>query len=273
MGAQKQRLLDVAGARRAGDEIQRPRHLALAVARAQHGEDGFHLAADAVGLHHDDVVFRQEVEARRVLRTGDEDQRAGLGDGGLGMGEAVEIVAVADALADGEGRGVEIGVGEARVFGHSEIGGEIVLAQPAGDLAGQVAIAGDPRGGGVGPLGHADEQRHLLVLGQLAALGHDADGRAGHALLDDAPALGVVGAGAVGAADPAEDGFAGGCAHRLSPVVAWDFWAYCCMKVRPSGAGRSRHLVQPPASGSEAKRRLRPAASFRSGIAIDTAAR
>jgi len=68
MRAEQQGLFDIGRARRAGDEIDRAWRAALAVFFPQSREDAFVVGQDVVATDDDDLIVRQEVERRRIVR-------------------------------------------------------------------------------------------------------------------------------------------------------------------------------------------------------------
>ena len=68
MRAEQDRLLDVGGARRAGDQVDRARHVALAIGGADLSPHLFVVAGDVLRGDDDDMVVGQEVERGRIVR-------------------------------------------------------------------------------------------------------------------------------------------------------------------------------------------------------------
>ena len=98
------RLLDIAGARRPGDGVDRARHAVLAEALAQL-DPHLLVAADDVGLaQHDDVGIGQKIEAHRMVGTGRHDDRPGLGDAGEGAGDRHLVAAARRAASQRQHR-------------------------------------------------------------------------------------------------------------------------------------------------------------------------
>ena len=109
--------------------------LALAIGGAKLGEHSLVIAGDILCGDHDDVVVGQEVERRRVLRAGDHDGGAALGDAAEGVADRIEIAAVAAAL-----RHLKCGLAprhrlEPWIVAHPQRRGQIVIAQELGDRA------------------------------------------------------------------------------------------------------------------------------------------
>ena len=177
--AEDERLLDVAGARRAGDQVDRARQRALAVARPELRPDGLVVAGDVRWRRPRRCGVGQEVERRRIVRARDEHQRAGLGDAGERMADArpgrrrrrrralTSIV-----------RPVPRQPGEQRIVAHAHRRRQVVVAQVVGDRRRHVASALQRGDGGRDLLRHRAEERDALGRRQLAARRDDALRRA-----------------------------------------------------------------------------------------------
>src|SRR5579862_7288227 len=91
VGAEQQRLLDIGRSRRSSNEIERARRAALAVSRAHLGEHALVIGFDRLSRQNDNVVVGKKVKGGRIVRPGDEGQRAGLGDACEGRGDSVDV--------------------------------------------------------------------------------------------------------------------------------------------------------------------------------------
>src|SRR5688572_28561457 len=87
MGAELDRLFDIAGARRAGDHVDGARKIALAKLAAKPFPDLLISACDIGGGKDHDVIVREEIERRWIIGSGMKDQASAFGDPGEGMGK------------------------------------------------------------------------------------------------------------------------------------------------------------------------------------------
>ena len=265
MGAQLDGLLDVGGARGPGDEVDRARQAAAAVERA-HAVPGVLVGADHPGgPEHRDMGFGQEVERGRRPRSRDQQQRPGLGDPGKGPGDRDLVGRLGLAGLDLEqGLAIPWQALELRVRRQADSRRQVGGLQVVGDRGRDVLGPGDA--GDRGRLLHRHGLEEIDLLGQrdLRARRHRPARRLGKTRFH-ARARRVVPI-PLPALERAPDGpedLVAARAHARRPRrrAAQRDW-----KVRPWGAGKSRARVQPPASGSDRNRPLRPAQAARMRI-------
>ena len=190
-----------------------------------------------------------------MVGAGGHHQRPGLGEAHEGARHGDPVGLLRRAPADGEQGAVRPRIGVERGIGrHHQRRRQVLARQVIGHGAGHRVRAGDARHGREHRLGHGREERDPLVLRDIGARGHDVGCGRGELLVQRGARRLVERPAAERTADRAEDGVAPAClAHARRPLrqSAW--------KVAPSGAGRSRAAVHPPASGSCVKRpRRRP---------------
>ena len=159
MGAHQQGLLDVGGARRAGDPVDGAGHEAPVLAFFPELAPGFLVVAgDFRGRNYHHMGRRQEVQCRRVVGTGQHDQGAGFGDAGEGPADACRFRSVGPAFVDaqqglpGPGNG-RLGNPRRHLQGHRQV----VLGQKPGHFPGHAGKAGNAGDSGAGLFGLADE--------------------------------------------------------------------------------------------------------------------
>jgi hypothetical protein len=87
VGAELDRLLDIAGTRRAGDHVDGARETALAEFAAKPIPDLLIGARDVVGGEDHNVIVGEKIERRWIVGAGMQDEGAGFGDTGEGMRE------------------------------------------------------------------------------------------------------------------------------------------------------------------------------------------
>ncbi len=253
--AQLDALLDIAGARRAGDEIDRARHCRrpLGPARPQQIPAVLIARHDLAGTQHDDVRVGKKIERRRRRLARNQHQGAGLRDRREGRGQRHRIARLGLAAADLQQRPLGPGDRIERLVGrHLELGRQVLGGEIARDLTRHVAVGGDPRHRALHRLGHRDEQidpRGRVERRRRAAgdprLRRCAATRAASSSGAFAP---VTALRPRPRRMPPENVVARGHRVCLATVASARRPAHM-RKLRPSGAGRSRAWVQPEASG------------------------
>ena len=261
MRAEHQALLDVAGARRAGDEIDRARHGTVDRSATQPVPP---------------VLIGRPHLARRATR-----QYACRAENCCGSGFpapessiSVPVSAIAGKAA-GDAGGIAIlgaalanfqsGVASTEcrsscgIRRHHQPRRKILARQIIGDGAGHLGSARNPRHRGIDLFGHGDEKRDLArVIERRPPAPARGCGDAPRA----APRARRASRDRAGprpsrATDTAEDLIARSLGHARGAALPRS--AQSVMKLSPSGAGISRISVQPEASGSERNRPRAPA--------------
>ena len=242
VGSELELKLDVPGARRPGDEVDGARR--SGAFRPESRPDILEVGDEAVTGEHRDVGLRQEVEGGRSRPVRHEDDGARLGDSGVGAGHAHPVLRLRRAPRDRELVRPAYALHQ-RVRGDHDLLVEPVLLEIVGDRPRHAVDSRHRRKG----RGH---QRHLLreARREIALHGradvHLVGGDARLDLLPPGRGLGRVATHC--GADRIQDPRPRIPGHRPEPRRR-----QACWNVSPSGAGRSRAAVQPPASGSRRK--------------------
>ena len=106
------------------------------------------------------MIVGQEVEGRGIVPPGDEGERAALGDAREGEAQGVQVVAVGRPMRNLERRLAPLHLSEARVLAHAQGRRAVVVAQEAGDFAGNLRERCDLGDARLGALGFGLECRH-----------------------------------------------------------------------------------------------------------------
>ena len=252
VGTKQQGLLDIGRARGSGYEVDRARHFSLAEALAQPRPDFLVMGEDVASPHHHDVVFRQEVQARRIVRSRQQRQRSGLADPAFGMAHTGQVATVARPLLNRQYAVLRLVQGrQPVVLAGADFLWQVMRAQPFGNRI-------------CNPAARTDRYRCLRFLRLLDEMGNTRSGGSGlhrkyaarripDAFQGIALALARCAVLQI-AAKLFEDELPVHDALPPAPVCL----RHCARNVLPSGVGMSRCLVQAPAKGRKPVRRLRP---------------
>ncbi len=176
-------LFDIAGARRAGDQVDGARP---PLCRANEVPSILVARHDLAGAEHNDVRVGEEIERRRGVAARHQQQRASLGDGGEARGQRHGIAGFGAAAPDAEQRpripGDRI---EARIGRHDQLGWQVLGGEITRHLWRDRLVRGDPRDRRLHLLGHRHEEIDaggLIECGgarrdQVAAMRGDALGK------------------------------------------------------------------------------------------------
>ena len=221
-----------------GIDSRSARSMAHASSRCATMRDDARLAQDH------DVVFGQEVQGGRASRPGEQHHASGLGDSGEGAGHAEAVRTPGGAPLDHQP------VRPPHPFElrrrHDLVTDPVLLDVPHHDL-GDPRKGGDRRDPGMHRVRLAGEEADRIAVERRLRVRHGC----GKPAVESGPhALRQRPRSAQRTPDGPEDALLRG-VHPPPPARRFD---QADMNVAPSGAGRSRLPVQPPASGSRRKR-------------------
>ena len=254
MGAQHRHALDIGGARRPGDEIDRARPVfrrilpGRAELVAQPREGIFQRAGDLALLHDDDMVVGHEMQRGRRRAAGMQHQCSCLRYPCKSRRHADQILAAARAVVDLQHRSFTPGQGlQQRIGRYAQLRRQVMPCQIIGHLARHILFRRHAVDCHRQRFHLGDEQRDLFGMRDLRALRHQVWCAARDALGHSPRSRRIVDGMLQAGAQSGEDAVAG--VHRAAPFLD----LYGAMKVLADcGAGKSRPSVQPAASGNDA---------------------